>query len=86
MHRYELGDDEDPIDGVSMVIAALENRPPGELDLMADHVSPDALNGLFTASEAGTIQLQFPYHDYEVVVTGDAVQVFEPRDEREAQR
>lgn len=79
MHRYELDPEEDPVDGVSMVIAALENRRPGELDLMADRISPDALNGLFAASDAETIRFKFPYHDYEVVVTGDAVQVFEPR-------
>ncbi|PSQ27186.1 hypothetical protein BRD03_07935 [Halobacteriales archaeon QS_9_68_17] len=79
MHRYELDAEEDPVDGVSMVIAALENRRPGELDRMADRISPDALNGLFAASEAEAIQLRFPYHDYEVVVTGNEVQVFEPR-------
>ncbi|NHN47650.1 hypothetical protein G9464_08575 [Halostella sp. JP-L12] len=83
MQRYELGPEEEPVDGVSMVIAALENRRPDELDLIADRISPDALNGLFAASETASIRLQFPYHEYEVVVTGDAVQVFEPWDEPE---
>lgn len=74
---HKLGPDELPSEAVYSVVAAVSDRPPLELEPLANVVDPDALDRLFGRPSSGfsARRAEFEYCGYRVVVTADAVRV-----------
>lgn len=71
-HRTEY--DHSDADGVSTAVAsataALAGTSPVRLDPLYETIDPDALEA-FVRSADGSASLEFDYHGYRVVVSGD---------------
>jgi hypothetical protein len=71
-HQYTLGADETHSEGVYNVVAMAKDCSPLELPPLAETIDPDALDALLAGS---TARISFRYCGYEVVATGDEIQV-----------
>ena len=57
-------------------VAAVENKEPNALSPLGSVIDPDALEKLFRGPEAEA-EVTFSYAGHRIVVTGDAVEVYE---------
>lgn len=78
-HRYTLGPDEAPSNGVYTAVAEMEACSPLDLTPLAETIDPDALDTILTdhAQKHG-IQTTFHYCQYEVVASPGEIHVQTP--------